>query len=347
MVPSWLSRRRARSRSGAFASPTQRRTHDERAERAPSLRISLSRTQPYAIMGLMLFGAHMSISGGLYKAFARGEAVGCQAMQIFSKSERQWQAKPLLDDDIAQFKAEQIRTGIGPLIVHDSYLINLASPKDDLWEKSSAAFAHELERCDLLGIPYLVTHPGAHTGSGADVGLAREAEALNRILGEGVGGDTMVLLETTAAQGTCLGGSFEELAWLLEQVRYPERIGVCVDTCHIFAAGYDFRSEDGYRTVFDRLISLLGSERVKAFHLNDSKGALGSHLDRHMPIGEGQIGLEGFWRLLNDPRFDGLPMVLETPKEPDESADRRNLAVLRSLRGADRPPITESVESNV
>lgn len=298
-------------------------------------------------MRLMLFGAHISVSGGLHKAFARGETVGCQAMQIFSKNERQWQAKPLLDADIAQFRAEQARTGIGPLIVHDSYLINLASPKDDLWDKSSAAFAHELERCDQLGIPYLVTHPGAHTGSGTDCGLSREAEVLNRLFAEGVGGETIVLLETTAGQGTCLGGTFEELAWLLEHVTYPERIGVCVDTCHIFAAGYDFRSEEGYSAVFDRLISLVGSDRIKAFHLNDSKGALGSHRDRHTAIGEGQIGLEGFWRLVNDPRFDGLPMVIETPKEPEELADIQNLTLLRSLRGADRPPVTESVESNV
>ncbi|HEY0607335.1 MAG TPA: deoxyribonuclease IV, partial [Herpetosiphonaceae bacterium] len=181
----------------------------------------------------MNFGAHMSVSGGLHTAFARGETVGCRTMQIFSKNERQWNAKPLDDEAIQKFKAEQERTGIGPLIVHDSYLINLASPKDDLWEKSIAAFGHELERCEQLGIPYLVTHPGAHTGSGCDTGLAREVEALNRLFAEGVGGDTMVLLETTAGQGTCLGGRFEELAWLIENVSHPERVGVCVDTCHI------------------------------------------------------------------------------------------------------------------
>lgn len=283
-------------------------------------------------MRFMNFGAHMSVSGGLHTAFARGETVGCRTMQIFSKNERQWNAKPLDDEAIQKFKAEQDRTGIGPLIVHDSYLINLASPKDDLWDKSIAAFAHELERCEQLGIPYLVTHPGAHTGSGCDAGLGREVQALDRLFAEGVGGDTMVLLETTAGQGTCLGSRFEELAWLLENVSYPERIGVCVDTCHIFAAGYDFRTPEGYEAVFDRLISLIGSERIKAFHLNDSKGKLGSHLDRHAAIGEGEIGIEGFRLLVNDPRFMELPMVLETPKEPDESADIRNLTLLRSLR---------------
>lgn len=281
----------------------------------------------------MNLGTHMSVAGGLHTAFERGAAVGCRTMQIFSKNERQWQAKPLLDDDIQRFKAEQARTGIGPLIVHDSYLINLASPKDDLWEKSIAAFSHELERCERLGIPYLVTHPGAHTGSGYDTGLGREAEALNRLFAEGVGGDTMVLLETTAGQGTCLGGRFEELAWLIEHIAYPERVGVCVDTCHIFAAGYDIRTPVGYEAVFDRLISVVGSERIKAFHLNDSKGTLGSHLDRHAGIGEGEIGIEAFRLLMNDRRFATLPMVLETPKSEDGSADIRNLGLLRGLRG--------------
>ncbi len=280
----------------------------------------------------MNLGAHISVAGGLYKAFARGEAVGCHTMQIFSKSERQWAAKPLLDDDIQKFKAEQQRTGIGPLLVHDSYLINLASPNDELWAKSTAAFAHELERCQQLGIPYLVTHPGAHTGSGCDTGLLREAAALNQLFADGVGGDTMVLLETTAGQGTCLGGQFEELAWLLEHVTHPERIGVCIDTCHIFAAGYDIRTPEGYAAVFDRAIGLLGSERIKAFHLNDSKGTIGSHLDRHAPIGEGEIGIEAFALLVNDSRFATVPMVLETPKDEDGSADIRNLTLLRSLR---------------
>jgi deoxyribonuclease IV len=284
-----------------------------------------------AIMPRMNLGAHMSIAGGLHTAFARGEAVGCRAMQIFCKNERQWQGKPLRDEDIALFRAEQARTGIGPLIVHDSYLINLASPRDDLWEKSIAAIADELDRGDRLGIPLLVTHPGAHTGSGCESGIERVTHALNRLFDEGVGGETTVLLENTAGQGSCLGGRVEELAWMLEGVRHPERVGVCIDTCHLFAAGYDFRTPESYAATFDRLISLVGSERIRAFHLNDSKGALGSHLDRHAGIGEGEIGVEAFGLLLNDPRFADLPMVLETPKEP-EGADVRNLTLLRSLR---------------
>ncbi len=289
-------------------------------------------------------GAHMSVAGGLHLAFERAHAAGCTALQIFSKSERQWQAKPLTDEAIAQFRAAQARTAINSVIVHDSYLINLASPKDDLWHKSIAAFGHELERCEQLGIPYLVTHPGAHTGAGVDAGLRREVQALNQLFADGVGGSTVVLLETTAAQGTTLGGRFEELAWLLQHTAaFPDRIGVCVDTCHIFAAGYDFRTPDGYAAVFDRLIELVGMDQIKAFHLNDSKGTLGGHLDRHAAIGEGEIGLDGFRSLLNDARFAGLPMVLETPKGEDDSEDRRNLATLRALFADNRAPVLSAV----
>lgn len=283
----------------------------------------------------MIFGAHISAAGGLHQAFARGETAGCETLQIFTKSERQWQAKPLTEDIIGQFKAEATRSGIAPLMAHGSYLINLAAPGDELRERSIVAFAEELERCRMLDIPYLVLHPGAHTGSGTEAGLRRVAEALNRLFAAGVGGDVTLLLETTAGQGTCLGGSFEELTSLLEQVRYPERVAVCVDTCHIFAAGYDFTTPEGYATTFDRLIELLGRERIKAFHLNDSKGTAGSHLDRHEAIGDGQIGLAGFRHLVNDLRFSGLPMILETPKgdgKDDGAADIRNLATLRGLR---------------
>ncbi|HMQ35543.1 MAG TPA: deoxyribonuclease IV, partial [Chloroflexaceae bacterium] len=218
----------------------------------------------------MPFGAHMSISGGLARAFARGQQVGCEAMQIFTKSERQWAAKPIAPEDAAAFRAEQARTGIGPVVVHDSYLINLAAPGDELWQKSTAAFAEELERCATLGIPYLVTHPGAHTGSGEEAGLAREAEALRRLFAEGVGGDTMVLLETTAGQGTCLGHRFEHLARLFELVPDSGRLGVCVDTCHLFAAGYDISAPEGYAATFEEFDRLVGLQHIRCFHLNDS-----------------------------------------------------------------------------
>ncbi|MGB9737234.1 MAG: deoxyribonuclease IV [Chloroflexus aggregans] len=277
------------------------------------------------------FGAHMSISGGVSKSFARGESVGLDAMQIFAKNERQWVAKPISAEEVAAFQAEQQRTGIHPVIVHDSYLINLAAPADDLREKSIAAFADELERCAQLKIPYLVTHPGAHTGIGEEAGLVRVADAISRLLVEGVGGPTMILLETTAGQGTALGYRFEHLARLFELIPYHDRLGVCVDTCHIFAAGYDIRDPDTYAATFAELDRLVGLERVKCFHLNDSQKDLGSRVDRHAHIGQGCIGTEAFRLLVNDPRFAHLPMIIETPKGEDMAEDRMNLALLRSL----------------
>ncbi len=279
----------------------------------------------------MPFGAHMSISGGLAKSFARGLQVGCEAIQIFTKSDRQWAAKPLLPEDIAAFKAEQERSGINHVVVHDSYLINLAAPSDALWQKSIDAFGHELERCAALGIPYIVTHPGAHTGSGEEAGLEREAAALNQLFEAGVGGDTMVLLETTAGQGTCLGNRFEHLARLFELVPHHERLGVCVDTCHIFAAGYDIRTPETYAATFAELDRVVGLERVRCLHLNDSQKGLGSRVDRHTHIGQGEIGLEAFRLLVNDPRFKGIPKIIETPKGDDMAEDVTNLTLLRSL----------------
>jgi len=273
----------------------------------------------------------MSISGGVSKSFARGESVGLEAMQIFAKNERQWTAKPIPAEEAAAFRAEQQRTGIHPVIVHDSYLINLAAPADDLREKSIAAFADELERCAQLGIPYLVTHPGSHTGIGEEAGLARVADAICRLMAEGVGGSTMILLETTAGQGTALGYRFEHLARLFELIPYHDRLGVCIDTCHIFAAGYDIRDPDCYQVTFTEFDRLVGLERVKCFHLNDSQKDLGSRVDRHAHIGQGCIGIEAFRLVVNDPRFAGLPMIIETPKGEDMAEDRMNLALLRSL----------------
>jgi deoxyribonuclease IV len=279
----------------------------------------------------MKFGAHMSIAGGLYKAFAQGEKAGCEALQIFSKNQQQWRAKPLTADEIAQFATERQRYAGWPLIVHDSYLINLASPKDDLWEKSIAAFGEELERCAALGIPYLVTHPGAHTGSGEETGLRREADALNRLLDAGVGQDVMVLLETTAGQGSCLGYRFEHLAQLIELVQREDRLGVCVDTCHLLAAGYDIRTPETYAATFAEFDQVIGLDRIKVIHANDSQKDLGSRVDRHTHIGEGCIGLEGFRALVNDPRLKDLPMIIETPKGEDLAEDITNLATLRGL----------------
>lgn len=279
----------------------------------------------------MKFGAHMSIAGGLHNAFKHGERIGCDTIQIFSKNQQQWRAKPLTDADVELYKSEEARTGLGPVVVHDSYLINLASPDDTLWEKSIAAFREELERCQLLGIPYLVTHPGAHTGSGEEAGLRREAEALNRLFDAGVGGSVQVLLENTAGQGSCLGHRFEHLAMLLELVEHNERLGVCVDTCHLLAAGYEFRSADSYAATIDEIDQVVGLERVKVWHMNDSLKDLGSRVDRHTHIGDGFVGIEAFRLLVNDVRFAQVPMILETPKGPDLAEDIENLARLRGL----------------
>lgn len=276
----------------------------------------------------------MSIAGGISRSFARGESVGLEAMQIFAKNERQWTAKPISPEETVLFRAEQQRTGIHPVIVHDSYLINLAAPADELREKSIVAFADELERCAQLDIPYLVTHPGAHTGSGEEAGLARVAEAIRRLLADGIGGNTVILLETTAGQGTALGYRFEHLARLFELIPYHNRLGICVDTCHIFAAGYDIRDRESYEATFAKLDRLIGLSWIKCFHLNDSQKELGSRVDRHAHIGQGCIGLEAFRLLVNDPRFASLPMIIETPKGEDMAEDRMNLAVLRSLVNA-------------
>lgn len=279
----------------------------------------------------MRLGAHESISGGLHKAFDRAQSVGCDAMQIFVKSNRTWAVKPLTDEDIALFKTKAEETSIHPVVAHTSYLLNLASPKDDLWQKSRDALIIELERCETLEIPYLVLHPGSHVGSGEEAGLARVAQALGEVHAATTGFRARILLENTAGQGTNLGYKFEHLAWLIEHAAEGERLGVCLDTCHVFAAGYDLRAAEEYKATMAEFDRTIGLTRLKALHLNDSKGDLGSRKDRHEHIGQGHIGLEGFRNLLNDPRLEGLPGLLETPKGDDLREDRENLAVLREL----------------
>ncbi len=279
----------------------------------------------------MRLGAHESISGGLHKAFERAHSVGCDAMQIFVKSNRSWAVKPLTGEEIARFKAAAEETGIQPVVAHTSYLLNLGTPKEQLWQRSRDTLIIELQRCESLGVPWLVLHPGSHVGSGEEAGLARVAQGLGEVHAATPGFHAQILLETTAGQGTNLGYSFEHLAWLLGHTPQGERLGICLDTCHVFAAGYDLRTPEGYEetlTAFDRIIGL---ERLHALHLNDSKGEFGSHKDRHEHIGQGRIGLEAFRLLLNDDRLAGLPGLLETPKSDDLHEDRENLAVLRSL----------------
>ena len=280
---------------------------------------------------MLEFGAHMSIAGGCDQALVRAAQFGMTACQLFTKNERQWSAKPLDPAVVDRFREQKVATGIADPVAHDSYLINLASPDPALWEKSRLAFREELDRCDALGVPFLVTHPGAHTGSGVEVGIVRVAEAINRVHDEWPGGATMVLLETTAGQGTCLGGTFAELAAIIERIEDKARVGVCLDTCHVFAAGYDLRSGEGYAATMAVLDAVVGLDRLKAIHLNDSRGTLGSHKDRHAHIGEGELGLDAFRHVVNDPRLAGLPGILETDKGPDGEEDRRNLATLRGL----------------
>jgi deoxyribonuclease-4 len=277
-------------------------------------------------------GAHESIAGGIYRAFDRAQSVGCDAVQIFVRPNRSWAVPPLTREDVALFRAAAAETAIGPVVAHSSYLLNLASPKDDLWRRSIDTLIVELERCEALGVRWLVLHPGAHVGTGEEAGLSRMAQALGDVHSATVGIRSGVLLETTAGQGTRLGYRFEHLAWLLDHTVDGERLGICLDTCHVFAAGYELRTPEGYAGTMEAFDRVIGLDRLKAIHLNDSKGKLRSRRDRHEHIGKGHIGLAGFRHVLNDPRMEGLPGLLETPKSDDLHEDRENLAVLRALR---------------
>jgi deoxyribonuclease IV len=279
----------------------------------------------------MRLGAHMSIAGGVEQAILRGQSVGCQAIAMFTKNNNQWKAKPLTAEDADRFNAAVIETGIHPIVAHTSYLINLGSPDTALWKKSMAGLEDELARAELLGIPYLVLHPGAHVGKGIDYGLKRVAEAFNRIHTKLPNLRVMTLLEHTAGQGSNLCCTFEEIARLREMIVENKRIGVCLDTCHLFAAGFDLRKPATYADTFKRFDDVVGLGHIKALHLNDSKTPLGSHVDRHEHIGKGKIGRPGFKNLMNDPRWDKLPALLETPKGPEMKEDKVNLRVLRGL----------------
>jgi len=273
----------------------------------------------------------MSITGGVDKAVLRGHEVGCDTIQIFTRSPRQWRPRVLKEDEIHRFHENTEQTGIDPVVAHDCYLINLGSPNEELWQKSLRVFLEEMGHCEQLGIPYLVIHPGSHVDTGDETGLRRIAQALDRAREDAEGYRVEVLLETTAGQGTNLGHSLEQLAQLLDLVADDSWLGICFDTCHAFAAGYELRTREGYEATVRELDELIGLERLKVMHLNDAKGGLGSRLDRHQHIGQGKLGLEPFRMLLNDGRFRDLPMVLETPKGPDYEEDRENLGVLRGL----------------
>jgi len=280
-----------------------------------------------------LFGAHLSIAGGLHNAVFAAIALRCGTVQIFTKNANQWRAKPLGDDEIRTFRQALSASKIRFASAHDSYLINLATPDEPLYRKSIGAFVEEVERAEALGLSYLVTHPGAYMGSSEEAGVARVAKALDEVHRRCSGYRVMVLLENTAGQGTALGHRFEHIAGIRDRARDPERLGVCLDTCHTFAAGYSLDFEGGYAATFQEFDSVIGLKHLRLFHLNDSKRPLGSRVDRHEGLGRGEIGLETFRSLVNDRRFSGRPMILETPKEDENGRpmDPVNLRILRSL----------------
>ena len=278
-----------------------------------------------------LIGAHLSTKGGLISVFDRAAAIDAAAIAMFAKNSNQWKGKLLLEEDAAAFRLRLASGGGPPLLTHASYLINLATTNGAFHEKSIAAMIDELDRASRLGAYAVVLHPGAHLGRGIDDGIDQIARSLDQIHRAIPECRVVTLLETAAGQGSCLGCSFEELAGIIRLVDEKSRVGVCFDTCHVFAAGYELRSRDGYEKTIDELISAVGLENIGAFHLNDSKKGLGSRVDRHEHIGEGAIGLEAFGFLLNDGRFRGIPKVLETPKPVENESDIRNLTKLRGL----------------
>jgi deoxyribonuclease-4 len=284
-------------------------------------------------LAMAILGAHMSIAGGYYKAVEIAQRCGCDCVQLFTKNNNQWRAKPIAAEEAEKFRTTLSAAGVSHPISHDSYLINLASPDDDLWRKSIDAYVIELERAELLGIPYVVMHPGAYVSSTEAAGLARVAAALDEIHRQTPGLRVCTLLETTAGQGTTLGWRFEQLAEIKLKVKAPERLGVCLDTCHVFAAGYPLCGPAEYEATMQSFDTIVGLEQINACHLNDSKKGLGSRVDRHEHIGKGCLGLEPFRLLLNDSRFRQTPMYLETPKgqTDGEEWDVANLRTLREL----------------
>lgn len=279
------------------------------------------------------FGAHMSIAGGLQKAFERAHRVHAKALQIFTRNQRQRAFPPLSDEEVAAFIGAREEWGNQPLAAHGSYLINLANPEREAAARSTEALCNEIIRCATLRIPILIIHPGSHVGSGVKAGLHAIRLNLDIAVEKAASPEVSILLETTAGQGTGIGNRFEEIAALLEHSRFADRLGVCFDTCHVFAAGYDIRTRETCDKTLHAFDSLIGLEQLRFFHLNDSKRDLGSRIDRHEHIGKGKIGRAGFTLLVNDPRFKDHPMVLETPKGEDLREDKRNLRLLRSLVG--------------
>jgi len=275
-----------------------------------------------------LIGAHLSTKGGLHTVFERAAAVNATAVALFAKNSNQWKGKELTDDACALFAEKR---SVKPVFTHTSYLINLATTNAAFHRKSIAAMIDEIDRAERLGIRAVVLHPGAHMGAGAKAGIDQIARSLDQVHAAIPHHEVVTLLETSAGQGSCVGCSFEELGQIIRSVDDKKRVGVCFDTCHVFASGYDLRTRDAYERSIDDLEGHVGVKNVGLFHLNDSRKPLGSRVDRHEHIGDGQLGLDAFRLVLNDERFRGIPKLLETPKKVEHESDRRNLAMLRSL----------------
>jgi deoxyribonuclease-4 len=281
--------------------------------------------------GRLFLGPHMSIAGGVHTAIERGNRIGCTTIQMFVKNNNQWRGKPLEETDIAAFKDLLLKSSIGPVVVHDTYLINLCAKDKSILRKSRAALKDELDRCELLGVAYLNFHPGAHVGRGETEGIKLIAESLDIVHDQTKGYRVKSVIETTAGQGTAIGYRFEQIRSIIDAVEEKERMAVCVDTCHVFAAGYDITTEAGYEKTFNEFDAIIGLDNLVVFHVNDSKRPLGSRVDRHEHIGKGYIGLTGFRLLMNDERFRSIPKILETDKGPDMKEDVENMKVLRRL----------------
>ncbi len=282
--------------------------------------------------GQILLGAHFSIAKGLDKALYDAAAYGCTALQIFTKNASTWKERIVSEQEILGFEKAKMETGITRIASHAAYLLNLASPEPKKHRMSVAALTRELERCASLALPFLILHPGNHMGAGEAEGIKRVAAGINDVFGEVEAPGTRLLLETTAGQGSSVGGRFEHIRSIMEGITDSKRVGACLDTSHIFAAGYDIRTRAAYEKTLAVFDEIIGLERLAVIHLNDSKRALGSGVDRHEHIGQGEIGLEAFRFIMQDPRFEGIPKIIETPKKEGETDwDRINLDRLRSL----------------
>jgi deoxyribonuclease-4 len=279
----------------------------------------------------ILLGAHMSIAGGMHTSLERAMSIGCNTMQVFVKNNNQWRGKQLKDEEVAAYKELKVKSGISPVMAHDTYLINLCAKDKTLLNKSRTTFKDEFDRCERLGIDYLNFHPGSHLGQGESDGIKLIAESLNLIHEQTKGYQVKSVIETTAGQGTSIGYKFEQIRSIIDSIEEKNRMAVCIDTCHVFAAGYDISTEIGWEKTFSEFNDIVGLDRLVAFHVNDSKRECGLHVDRHEHIGNGKISLDGFRFLMNDPRFIRIPKILETPKGADMKEDVENMKILRSL----------------